>query len=264
MKKVSYMLGRNIADSLNNQFIDADVEEILRGLRTGLEGKDSELTEEQTQELMNLFRPLQNQRIMKMRRYQAFDVDEKGWEELSAKNAAEGEKFLAENAKKEGVKTTASGLQYEILKPGTGAIPKLSDTVNVIYKGTLIDGTVFDDSQGKARPFGVSRVVEGWKEAMQMMPEGSKWKLYVPSKIGYKEDGNRPPIGPNAVLVFEAELVSIKKPIQSVTPPVGIDIPQRKPGTVQPRKKPITATTPPVTVPLPRKPVPEKKPEEKK
>lgn len=269
MDKISYLIGRSYGDNLTRQYVEVNLEELVKGLKSALEKQDSAIPEEQAAELMNAFRPIHSARVGRLRQLEAFKVDEKGWSELSAKNKAEAEKFFAENAKKQGVETTPSGLQYEILKTGTGQIPKPSDKVTAIYKGTLLDGTVFDDSQGQARPFSVARVVGGWQEALKMMPVGSKWKLYIPSELGYKADGNRPPIGPDATLVFEMELASIKAPVQAVTPPVGIDIPQRRPGTVTPTtpKKRITATTPPVTVPLPKPEAPKPeapKPEEKK
>lgn len=255
MDKISYLIGRSYGDNLAKQFVEVNFDELVRGLKSSLDGKDSDFTDEQAQELMNAFRPIHSARVGRMRQLEAFNVDEKGWTELAATNLAAGQEYLAQNGKKEGVKTTASGLQYEILTAGSGEIPKATDTVNAIYKGTLIDGTPFDDSKGQARPFNVSRVVKGWQEALQMMPVGSKWRLSVPSELGYGANGNRPPIGPNSVLVFEMELASIKQPVQAVTPPVGIDIPPRggnAGATAKPRKR-ITATTPPVTVPIPKK-----------
>jgi FKBP-type peptidyl-prolyl cis-trans isomerase FklB len=262
MSKVSYLIGRSYGDNLKRQFVDVNFEELVRGLKSAIEGAESEITEQGEKKLMDAFRPLHGAHVALQRKLSAFGVDQKGWTELAAKNKADGEKFLAENAAKDGVKTTASGLQYEILKPGTGEIPKPSDTVNAIYKGTLLDGTVFDDSKGAARPFGVSRVVKGWTEALQMMPVGSKWRLTVPGDLAYGPGGHRPPIGPNATILFEMELASIKKPIQAVTPPVGITIPPRK-GTPAKPKKRITATTPPVSVPIPKKKEEAPKPAEK-
>ena len=266
MDKVSYLIGRSYGDNLNRQFVDVNLEELVKGLKSAIDKQESAIPEEQATELMNAFRPIHSARVGRLRQLEAFKVDEAGWEALAAKNVAEGEKFFAENAKKEGVKTTASGLQYEVLKAGSGEVPKSSDKVNVIYKGTLLDGTVFDDSKGQARPFSVGRVVKGWQEVLQIMPVGSKWRLCLPGELAYGASGNRPPIGPNATLVFEMELMSIKKPIQAVTPPVGINIPQNR-GKLTPAKpkKRITATTPPVTVPMPKKtPAPAPKPEEKK
>lgn len=255
MSKIGYLIGRSYGDNLKRQFVDVKLEDLVRGLKSALEGVESEISKENETALMNQFRPIHGKHVARQRQLTAYNVDEKGWIELAAKNKVAGEKFLAENSKKAGVKTTASGLQYEILTEGTGEIPKATDKVNAIYKGTLLDGTVFDDSKGAPRPFGVTRVVKGWQEALQMMPVGSKWRLTVPSDLAYGSDGNRPPIGPNSTLIFEMELASIKKPIQAVTPPVGIDIPPRKGAAttpVKPRKR-ITATTPPVTVPIPKK-----------
>lgn len=125
----------------------------------------------------------------------------------------EGKKFLAENAKKEGVITLPSGLQYEIMKEGTGAIPTAADKVEVHYHGTLMDGTVFDSSvdRGESATFGVTQVIQGWVEALQLMPEGSKWKLTIPSDLAYGSNGAGGAIGPFATLVFEVELLKIVK-----------------------------------------------------
>ena len=132
---------------------------------------------------------------------------------VGEKNAADGAKFLAENKKKEGVKTTASGLQYKVLKEGTGAPPKDTDTVTVNYRGTLINGAEFDSSYKRGQPatFPVGQVIKGWTEALQMMPVGSKWQLFVPPDMAYGARGPNPLIGSNAVLIFEVELLSIKE-----------------------------------------------------
>jgi FKBP-type peptidyl-prolyl cis-trans isomerase FklB len=134
------------------------------------------------------------------------------------KNKKAGEEFLAANKTKEGVITLPSGLQYKILKAGTGPVPKLTDMVTTQYKGTLIDGTEFDSSYSRGEPatFGVRGVVKGWTEALQLMPVGSKWQLYIPSALAYGERGSPPKIGPNQTLVFDLELVGIKEP---ATPP---------------------------------------------
>src|SRR5438874_7723429 len=127
------------------------------------------------------------------------------------KNQKAGDAFLAENARKEGVKTTASGLQYKVLKSGSGASPKKTDSVKVHYHGTLIDGKVFDSSVQRGEPvtFQVGGVIPGWVEALQLMPVGSKWKLFIPSKLAYAERGAGRDIGPNSALIFEVELLSI-------------------------------------------------------
>ena len=124
-----------------------------------------------------------------------------------------GTTFLAENAKKEGVKTTASGLQYKVIKSGTGESPTLSDTVKVHYHGTLIDGTVFDSSVQRGEPisFPVGGVIPGWVEALQLMKVGDKWQLVIPAKLAYGEQSPSPAIPPNSVLIFEVELLGIEK-----------------------------------------------------
>ncbi|MAT54926.1 MAG: peptidylprolyl isomerase [Saprospirales bacterium] len=133
-------------------------------------------------------------------------------EAAKTKNLEEGREFLAENAKRPEVKVTESGLQYEVLKQGDGPIPTASDKVKVHYHGTLIDGTVFDSSVERGEPivFPVTGVIKGWVEALQMMPVGSKWKLYIPSNLAYGERGAGGTIGPNAVLIFEVELLGIE------------------------------------------------------
>src|SRR3989338_270904 len=131
---------------------------------------------------------------------------------LGGKNKKEGEAFLAENKKKEGVKTTASGLQYKVIKNGNGKKPKATDTVTVHYKGTLIDGTEFDSSYKRGEPtsFPVNQVIAGWTEALQLMNVGSKWQLFIPANLGYGDRGAGPQIGPNAAFIFEVELISLK------------------------------------------------------
>jgi FKBP-type peptidyl-prolyl cis-trans isomerase FklB len=129
------------------------------------------------------------------------------------KNIKEGQQFLEENKKKPGVVTTESGLQYLVIKEGTGEMPKATDKVSTHYHGTLIDGTVFDSSVERGQPvsFPVNQVIPGWTEALQLMKTGSKWKLFIPSNLGYGERGSGPKIGPNSTLVFEVELLAIEK-----------------------------------------------------
>ncbi|MHA2219874.1 MAG: FKBP-type peptidyl-prolyl cis-trans isomerase, partial [Candidatus Hodarchaeales archaeon] len=133
--------------------------------------------------------------------------------ELSEKNKKEGEEYLAENKKKEDIVITQSGLQYKVLKKGTGKIPKSTDTVTVNYRGTLIDGTEFDSSYRRGQPasFKVNGVIRGWTEALQLMKEGAKWQLYIPSNLAYGERGAGRNIGPNSTLIFEVELISINE-----------------------------------------------------
>jgi FKBP-type peptidyl-prolyl cis-trans isomerase len=126
-------------------------------------------------------------------------------------NLAQGKTFLEENAKKEGVKTLASGLQYKVITQGSGATPEATDTVLVHYRGTLIDGTEFDSSYSRGKPatFRADRVIRGWAEALQMMKEGAKWQLFIPPELGYGTGGAGSKIGPNSTLVFEVELISV-------------------------------------------------------
>lgn len=124
-----------------------------------------------------------------------------------------GERFLAENAKKEGVRTTASGLQYKVIKSGTGASPRLTDGVKVHYHGTLVDGAVFDSSVERGEPisFPVNGVIAGWTEALQMMKVGDRWQLFIPARLAYGEQSPTPKIAPNSALIFEVELLGIEK-----------------------------------------------------
>ena len=137
---------------------------------------------------------------------------EKEMKEMAAKNLDEGKKFLVENQKKGGIKTLPSGLQYKVLTEGSGKMPKAEDTVTVNYKGTLIDGTEFDSSYKRGQPatFQVKGVIKGWTEALQLMKQGAKWQLFIPPELAYGERGAGRDIGPNATLIFEVELISVK------------------------------------------------------
>jgi FKBP-type peptidyl-prolyl cis-trans isomerase FklB len=157
------------------------------------------MTEEEMRTVMNAFRQeMASKQMEKMKT-------------VGDKNKKEGEAFLVENKKKKGVKTLPSGLQYKVIKEGTGKMPKTTDKVSCQYEGTLIDGTVFDSSYKRGEPatFPVNGVIPGWTEALQMMKVGSKWQLFIPSKLGYGERGAGPQIGPNAVLIFTVELISV-------------------------------------------------------
>jgi FKBP-type peptidyl-prolyl cis-trans isomerase FklB len=132
--------------------------------------------------------------------------------ETAAKNLADGKAFLAENGKKDGVKTMPSGLQYKVLSEGSGKTPKATDTVTVQYRGTFINGIEFDSSIGKGQPatFEANGVIPGWTEALQLMKEGAKWQLFIPPELAYGEKGMPPRIPPNSILIFEVELISVK------------------------------------------------------
>lgn len=195
-QKASYAIGRNIANEIANPDVPFDVDALVAGFRDGLTGAESKLTEEQVGAALQAFQTLVQTQMAKKA-------------EMAAKA---GTDFLAENAKKEGVKTTKSGLQYSIVKEGTGATPKLTDTVVCHYKGTLVDGTEFDSSYKRNQPaeFPVNGVIEGWTEALQLMKVGGQWKLYIPANLAYGPQG-RPGIPPNAVLLFDIELLDIAK-----------------------------------------------------
>src|SRR5881394_629143 len=154
--------------------------------------------------------------------------------EAAEKNKAEGEKFLEENKKKDGVKTTASGLQYKVLKEGSGPSPKETDTVVTNYRGTLIDGTEFDSSYKRNEPatFPVNRVIKGWTEALQLMKPGGKYKLFIPSNLAYGPGGAGGDIGPNATLIFEVELLSSKPAEAATTSPAAAS------ASASPKKSP--------------------------
>jgi FKBP-type peptidyl-prolyl cis-trans isomerase len=195
--KVSYSLGMKIAGNVKRDLPDVNVDALTRGIRDALADK-TVLTDMQATRALDVH-------ASKMRIKQDMRVQDPG-----RFNRQEGEAFLARNAKQPGVQTTPSGLQYRIVKQGTGPTPKATDIVTVRYRGTFIDGTEFDSSHGKAAPFRVDGVIPGWTEALKMMPVGSKWELFVPSELAYGETGGGETIGPNATLVFEVELVSIK------------------------------------------------------
>jgi FKBP-type peptidyl-prolyl cis-trans isomerase FklB len=200
IEKVSYGIGLNIGKNFKKDGIDVDLDLLVKGVKDALAGSKPLCSDAEIREAMTAIQ----------KELQAKQAERaKG---AGEKNKKEGEEYLAENKKKEGVKTTKSGLQYKVLKAGTGKTPKASDTVVTHYKGTLIDGTVFDSSYDRGEPatFPVGRVIKGWTEALQLMTVGSKWQLFIPSELAYGADGAGDDIGPNAVLIFEIELVAIK------------------------------------------------------
>ena len=206
--KVSYSIGLDIGSTFKKQKMDINLEILTAGMKDGVSGKTPLLNEAQVKETMAAF-------SKSMMEKQAADA-----KEASAKNAAAGEKFLAENKTKEGVKTTASGLQYKVMKEGTGASPKETDMVVVNYKGTLINGTEFDSSYKRNEPatFPVNRVIKGWTEALLLMKPGAKYQIFVPASLGYGERGAGQDIGPNETLIFDVELLSVKPPEAAPTP----------------------------------------------
>jgi FKBP-type peptidyl-prolyl cis-trans isomerase FklB len=207
--KVSYSIGLDIGKTFKKQKIDVNTDILVAGMKDALSGAKPLLTDEQVKETMKAF-------SKEMMEKQAAAT-----KEAAQKNAAAGEKFLAENKAKPGVKTTASGLQYKVMKEGNGPSPKASDTVETNYRGTLINGTEFDSSYKRGQPatFPVSGVIKGWTEALQLMKVGSKYQLFVPAGLAYGERGAGQDIGPNETLIFEVELMGIKPATSAVESP---------------------------------------------
>ncbi len=201
-QKVSYSIGMDIGKNLKQNEIDVEMDALARGIKDALadSGSTPLLTQAQIEETMQKF-----QQEMMVKQNEKANV-------MSGKNKNEGEMFLVENAQKEGVVALPSGLQYKIIKAGNGPKPKLTDEVTTHYRGTLTDGTEFDSSYKRGQPtsFPVNGVIAGWTEALQLMPVGSKWQLFIPSNLAYGERGAGGVIGPNATLVFDIELLAIK------------------------------------------------------
>jgi len=199
-EKVSYSLGVNIGKNMKTQGIDVDQDFLAQGLKDALSNAKTTMSDKDMEATMNAF---QQEMMTKMQAKQKVE---------GGKNKTDGEAFLAANKKKDGVITLPSGLQYKVIKMGSGPKPTASQTVTCNYRGTLIDGKEFDSSSryGKPAEFPVGGVIKGWIEALQLMPVGSKWELYIPADLAYGENGAGQTIGPNAALIFEIELLSIK------------------------------------------------------
>jgi len=198
--KVSYAIGMNIGRNLHKDSIDVDPNLLLQGMKDAMAGGKTLLTDDEAKSAMMA---LQND----LRQKQEAKAQQAG-----ETNKKEGEAFLATNKTKEGVVTLPSGLEYKILKEGTGPKPTASDSVVCNYKGAFLDGTEFDSSYKRGEPatFPVGQVIKGWTEALELMPVGSKWQLFVPSDLAYGQHGAGADIPPNATLIFEVELLSIQ------------------------------------------------------
>lgn len=199
--KISYIIGLNIGTNLVNQHVDVDADAFARGFRDGINRAKPAMSTTEMHDIMTAFnKELREKRGKEMKK-------------LAVKNEAEGKKFLAANKKKKGVVTLPSGLQYKVIKRGKGKSPTINDVVTVNYRGTLIDGKVFDSSykRGKPATFPVKGVIKGWTEALQLMKPGAKWDLYLPPQLAYGSRGAGGMIGPESTLIFEVELLSIKK-----------------------------------------------------
>ena len=195
MDKVSYALGLSIGNNFQNSGInDLQIEDFVKGLKDILGGQTPEISYDEAKQVMNDY-------FMKLQK-EKFEINKKA-----------GEEFLNINKGKAGVVTLPSGLQYQVLQKGEGPKPTASDKVKCHYHGTLINGTVFDSSVQRGEPavFGVSQVIPGWVEALQLMPVGSKWRLFIPSDLAYGEHGAGEAIEPNSALVFDVELLDIVK-----------------------------------------------------
>jgi FKBP-type peptidyl-prolyl cis-trans isomerase FklB len=207
-QKFSYGIGLSIGSNMRQELMtgdDIDFQALVRGLNDALGDGKPALSRDELKAAMSDYQAKldpQMQLRMKAAAEKAKAVGEK--------NLKEGQAFLAANKLKEGVKTTASGLQYKVLKAGSGPTPTANDSATVKYKGTLLDGTVFDSSQ-EPITFGVGDVIRGWTEALQLMKVGDKFQLFIPSELAYRDRGQGPDIGPNAVLIFEVELLGVDK-----------------------------------------------------
>jgi FKBP-type peptidyl-prolyl cis-trans isomerase FklB len=241
--KASYSIGYDIGETFKKQNVDLNPDALFGGLKDALAGKEATLTKEDREKTLQAFQKEMMEKQMAASK------------EAATKNAAEGEKFLTENKKKDGVKTTASGLQYKVLKEGSGAAPKETDTVVTNYKGTLLDGTEFDSSYKRNEPasFPVNRVIKGWTEALQLMKPGAKYQLFIPSALAYGERGAGQLIGPNATLIFEVELLSIKAPEPAATVAPGAPAPAT---STSPAAKPSVSPAPSVATTPAAKPSP--------
>jgi FKBP-type peptidyl-prolyl cis-trans isomerase FklB len=201
MEKLSYSIGADLGKNFKKQGIDISPAAMAKGLQDGMSGAKFQLTEQQMRDVLNKF-----QKDLMAKRTADFN-------KKADENKAKGESFLNQNKSKEGVVSLPSGLQYKIIQKGDGAVPSKDDTVTVEYTGTLIDGQVFDTTEktGKPATFKVSQVIPGWTEALQLMPSGSTWEVYVPADLAYGPRSVGGPIGPNETLVFKIHLISVKK-----------------------------------------------------
>jgi len=199
-QKVSYGMGLVLGERMSNDLPDLQMDQFLQGIQHGHAGDEEtkRLTREEIQQALMAYQQ------------QMQDDQKKQMEELAQKNKEAGEAFLAENAEKDGVETTESGLQYEVIEEGSGDQPSAEDTVRVHYTGELLSGEVFDSSRERGEPvtFALNQVIPGWTEGLQLMSEGARYKLYIPADLAYGPGGNRG-IGPNETLVFDVELLAV-------------------------------------------------------
>lgn len=202
-QKVSYIIAEDMAKRLESQDVALDPQVVLMALDDVAQGRESRLSDEDKQQVIAVF-----QEQMQSKQQEMLQKQEQEFKASAEENAAKGKTFLEENAKKDGVVVTDSGLQYKVVREGSGDSPTADSTVEVDYRGTLIDGTEFDSSYARGEPvqFPVGGVIKGWTEALQLMKEGAKWELYIPAELAYGPGGAGGLIGPNETLIFEVEL----------------------------------------------------------
>ncbi len=202
--KVSYSIGFNMGQNFRSIKDEIDMTVLMQAMKDGIAGDDkAQMTQENMQKVLAEFQK---------KTRELYDQKRKASGE---KNKVDGEAFIKENAKKQGVVSTASGLQYKVITQGTGPTPKATDTVKVHYRGTLLDGTEFDNSYKRGQPatFALNRVIPAWTEGVQLMKVGSKYMIFTPANLAYGERGAGQIIGPNAALIFEVELLGIEAPL---------------------------------------------------
>ena len=198
---LSYAMGYKTGEALKAQSVTIDTKQFAQGLEDSYTGNKPRVSD---QEMQTVLTNMQKEMMKKM---------QDKYQQIAEQNLTDGQKFLTDNAKKPGVVTTASGLQYKIINAGQGENPVATDTVTVNYEGTLINGKVFDSSyqRGKPATFQVGQVIQGWQEALKLMKPGATWMLYIPSNLAYGKQGAMGAIGPNETLIFKVDLMSIKK-----------------------------------------------------
>lgn len=203
--RLSYLsgfdLGLKVTSNVKTNKFPLEIPAFITGIREALEGKENQLSPEEIQKCIEIFQKMNPQ-----------SSDQQKLQAVAEKYKKEGEEFLAANAKKDSVKTTASGLQYKILREGTGKVPADTSTVTVHYRGRLIDGVVFDESYARGEPttFQLNQVIKGWTEGLQLMKEGAKFEFYIPNNLAYGEQPAGQLIPPGSMLIFEVELIAVK------------------------------------------------------
>ncbi len=209
--KVSYAIGLDIGNTFKKQGMQLNTDALAAGVKDAITGAKPLMSDDEVKNTMITFSKDMNERQGKV------------MEEQRAKNVADGEKFLSANKAKPDVKTTASGLQYKVIKDGSGTPPKETDSVTVNYRGTLVDGTEFDSSYKRGEPatFPVNRVIKGWTEALQLMKPGSKYQLFIPANLAYGDRATGGDIGPASTLIFDVELLSVKPGEAAAAPAAG-------------------------------------------